>query len=203
VSPYPDAPQQGPLPAVDAAPGPADLVGTPGFDAAPADPNTPPGVALGYFPYEGYGCQIQYFTSSGLVGQAVAAAKRSLPVDFVRLHTGCCLKTVTIAATRTGNKPQIPAYNNGAANDTLLNFEVGTFSPPVLADATPIFGVVARYTYLMQQYPLPGTDSYDFGAQPLDSNSPTLYRLNPIDFIQFLTSPVANVSGAPTTPITF
>jgi hypothetical protein len=155
------------------------------------------------YPYEGYGCQINYATDFGLVGQPVAAPFRSLPTDFVRLHTGCCLKVVTMAATRVLAMPQVPTYRNGSANDTLLNMEVGTFSPPVLPDGTPIFGVVVRYTYLMQQFPLPGTDSFDFGAQPLDPTSPTAYRLNPSDFVGFLTSPVANVTGAPATPINF
>jgi hypothetical protein len=155
-------------------------------------------------PYLGYGCQIQYSFDSGLVGQPVAAAKGSIPVDFVRLHTGYCLKVVTIAVTRAGDSPVVPSPDTMSqnGNDVLLTQEIGTFSPPELPDTTQVFGVIARYTYLLQQAPA-GTDDLDAGVPPNSDYAVPAVRLVPQDFVQNLISPAAPVTNPPPGPVTW
>lgn len=152
--------------------------------------------------YLGYGITINYDFDSGLRDQPVAAPSRAQLVDFVRIHTGKCRKVVTAVATTVGTKPVLPSYVTNNANDTLLFWQIGSFSPGRMPDGSPVYGVIVRYIFGLQQMPAP-TDMLDMGTVPYDTATVASQTLNPADFVNYLIGPAAPISGGASTPITY
>ena len=202
--PFPDPPQAGsppPLPINYSQYNIPDTFPTP--DPA-AKSNMPPGVFLPVPPYLGFGIQINYFLQSGQTGQPVAADGNSQLVDFVRLHTGRCVKVITFACTREFSKPVVPSPDTLAPNDVLINVQLGSFAPSTpYPDGTRVFGVVGRYTYVMQRMPNLATDSLDMGSRVDDPNLVSANTINPSDYVTYLTAPAAAVTNGGTTQIPF
>ena len=152
--------------------------------------------------YLGYGIVINYDFDSGLRAQPVAAPSRAQFVDFVRIHTGFCRKVVTAVATTVGTKPVLPSFNTNSANDVLLSYQKGAFSPGRMPDGSPIYGIIVRYIFGLQQMPA-ATDSLDMGTVPYDTAVASTQTLNPADFVDYLVGPAAPVSGGASVPITY
>lgn len=153
--------------------------------------------------YWGYGCVVSYSRDRGLRPQTLAAASRSALQTFNRTHTGKCIKVVTGVAIRLLSWPQIPDPTPQSNNDVLLFDELALFNPQIGPSGDPLFGVVWRYTYGMQQWP-DTKDILDVGRSPMDLYSAGARMLTPGDFTPYLVSNIGSVSGLqPTVPVTW
>jgi hypothetical protein len=151
--------------------------------------------------YLGAGVETEYFVDTGLRCLPVAGAKRSAPADYTRRHTGWGWKIITAVLTRMNEKPDVPDPDTLSPNDVLITKQVKTFSPGLTPSGNVVYGVVIRYTYSLQMPPDDDVDSYDFGTTPLGALPASTYTLDPADFTSYLTA--SDVTGAPTTPISF
>ena len=153
--------------------------------------------------YLGYGSAVDYIFDMGLRPQGIAAPAASVPVDFVRLHTGACLKVIAAVAVTAGTEPTLPSANTNNPNDVLLVKRILNVSPGRFLDGSELNVTFLLYVYALQQMPA-ATDALDRGKTPLDAGTVAGNVFNPnADLSDTLMGPAAAVSNQPGTGITY
>ncbi len=143
--------------------------------------------------YVGFGQTISYRRVHGLTGMPVAGPASQDLMEIVRLHGGFCVKVITGVTMRIDQLPAVPDPTSQSANEVLYSDEFTLFTPQKMADGENLYGLIYQYSYLLQAMPGPA-DMLDMGKCPYAMDSATSNRLDPTQFVQYLTGPPASVS---------
>lgn len=141
-----------------------------------------------------YGCVTEYVWDAGLRGIPVAGPGGQTLTEIVRVHGGTAVKTITAVSLRVGAAPQLPHWDTQNPNEVLTGKRVVTFSPGKLPDGAVVRGRMCRYEYALQAGP-GDNDLLDEGSNVLDSSPPSMYTVNPSDFLRYLVGPSQPVTA--------
>jgi hypothetical protein len=141
-----------------------------------------------------YGCVTEYSRDPGIRGIPVAGPGGQTLTEMVRVHGGTCTKTITAVSMRVGGAPPLPHSDTQNPNEVLTDWRVITFSPGKLPDGSPIRGRICFYEYTLQAPPSEN-DLLDEGTNVVDSTPPSLYTVNPADFLKYLVGPSQPVTA--------
>jgi hypothetical protein len=141
-----------------------------------------------------YGCVTEYARDTGLRGIPVAGPGGQTLTEIVRVHGGAGTKSITAVSLRVGGAPPLPHWDTQNANEVLTEWRVVLFSPGKLPDGSPVRGRMCFYLYTLQ-VPPGDNDLLDEGANVVDTTPPSLYTVNPADFLKYLVGPSQPVTA--------